>query len=212
MLIAARPRRASGRTAALAALTVAGTVLIGVPGTAAAAPGDNGDVKIHKTGTPPGDPSNEPKVCDFYLDAVNFDALEHFTYTIDGQGNGPNAGTGHLAGSATADAQGAAHTGTLTLSDGLYKLVWKGDNWQGAGKQKVFTVDCGGSSPSPTPTPTSTRPGGGPGGPNGGPPAGGGGLARDAAMGPVAGAAAVGLAAVGGAVWLRLRRRPHGAS
>jgi len=212
MPIAARPRRASGRTAALAALTVAaGTVLIGVPGTAAAAPGDNGDVKIHNPDTDPGDPRNEPKVCEFYLDALNFDALEHFTYTIDGQGNGPNAGTGHLSGSATADANGAAHTGTLTLPDGLYKLVWKGDNWQGAGKQKVFTVDCTSPTASPTPTPTSTRPGGGPGGPNGGPPAGGGGLARDAAMGPVAGAAAVGLAAVGGAVWLRLRRRPHGA-
>ncbi|MBE8476680.1 hypothetical protein [Streptomyces justiciae] len=212
MLIAARPRRASGRTAALAALTVAGTVLIGVPGTAAAAPGDNGDVKIHKAESRPVDPSDEdqrdePKVCKFYLAAFNFDSREHFTYTIDGQGQGPNAGTGHLSGDGTADVNGAARTEDLTLSDGLYKLVWKGDNWTGAGKQKVFTVDC----TNPTPTPTSTRPGGGPGGPNGGPPAGGGGLAKDAAMGPVAGAAVVGLAAAGGAVWLRLRRRPHGA-
>ncbi|MDT7844400.1 hypothetical protein [Streptomyces justiciae] len=207
MLIAARPRRASGRTAALAALTVAGTVLIGVPGTAAAAPGDNGDIKIHDTETDPGVPADEPKVCKFYLDAVNFDEGETFTWTIDGQGQGPNAGTGHLSGNGTTDGNGAAHTEDLTLSDGLYKVVWKGGNWTGAGKQKVFTVDC----TSPTPTPTSTRPGGGPGGPNGGPPAGGGGLAKDAAMGPVAGAAVVGLAAAGGAVWLRLRRRPHGA-
>jgi len=206
MPIVVRPRRARGRTAALAALTVAGTALIGAPGTAAAAPGDNGDIKIHMAGTTPGTPNDEPKVCKFYLDAVNFDENEHFTWTIDGQGQGPNAGTGHLSGAATAGPDGATHTEDLELSDGLYKVVWKGDTWQGAGKHKVFTVDCSG----PTPTPTSTRPGG-PGGPNGGPPAGGGGLARDAAMGPVAGAAAVGLAAAGGAVWLRLRRRPHGA-
>jgi hypothetical protein len=203
MPIVVRPRRARGRTAALAALTVAGTALIGAP--AVAAPENNGDVKIHEVGTPFDDQRDEPKVCDFYLAAFNFDDSEHFTWTIDGQGNGPNAGTGHLAGTLTADSNGDAHSMPLGLPNGLYKLVWKGEDWQGAGKQKVFTVDC--ASPKPTPS----MPGGGPGGPNGGPPAGGGGLARDAAMGPVAGAAAVGLAAVGGAVWMRLRRRPHGA-
>ncbi|WP_329340957.1 hypothetical protein OG866_34755 [Streptomyces sp. NBC_00663] len=215
MHIAVRPRRSRGRTAALAALTVAGTVLIAGPATAA--PGDNGDVKTHEVGTAFDNPKDEPKVCDFYLAAFNFDAGEHITWTIDPQSQGPNAGTGHLSDDITADSQGAAHTVPLSLPNGLYKLVWKGDSWQGTGKQKVFTVDC--ASPKPTPTSTSTMPGGGPGGPgggpggpNGGPPAGGGGLARDAAMGPVAGAAAVGLAAAGGAVWLRLRRRPHGAS
>ena len=68
-----------------------------------------------------------------------------------------------------------------------------------AGKQKVFKVDC------------PNRPNV-PGGPNGGPPAGGGGLAREAAFTPVAGAAAVGLAAVGAVAWFRLRRRSHGAA
>ncbi|PWI19512.1 hypothetical protein DI272_39160 [Streptomyces sp. Act143] len=204
MPIVARPRRARGRTAALAALTVAGTALIGAP--AAAAPGDNGDVKIHENGTPFDDQRDESKVCDFYLAAFGFDQQEDVSWSIDPQGQGPNAGAGHLEGDITTDDQGAAHTVPLGLPNGLYKLTWKTADGNGAGKFKVFTVDC--ASPKPTPS----MPGGGPGGPNGGPPAGGGGLARDAAMGPVAGAAVVGLAAVGGAVWLRLRRRPHGAS
>ncbi|MFJ8113008.1 hypothetical protein [Streptomyces sp. NPDC096132] len=69
------------------------------------------------------------------------------------------------------------------------------------------------TEPPTTQPPTSKPPHHGyPGGPHGGPPAGGGGLARDAAFGPVAGAAAVGVAAVGGVLWFRLRRRTHGAA
>jgi hypothetical protein len=95
----------------------------------------------------------------------------------------------------------------------MYKLTWNFVGENGNGKHKVFQVDC----PSPPPGgstggSTGGGTGGGTGGPNGGPPAGGGGLARDAALSPLAGAAAVGLTAVGGVVWFRLRRRPHGAS
>lgn len=201
-----RPRRSSARTAVLAALTLAGTAVIGAPAAVAAPPGDNGDVKIHEVGTPFDDQRDEPKVCDFYLSAFNFDNAEHVEWSIDPQSQGPGAGTGELDGEITTDSEGAAHTLPLGLPNGLYKLTWKTDLGHGAGKFKVFTVDC--ASPKPTPT----MPGGGPGGPNGGPPAGGGGLAREAAIGPVAGAAAVGLAAVAGAVWVRLRRRPHGAA
>lgn len=61
----------------------------------------------------------------------------------------------------------------------------------------MFKVDC------PTSKPTT---------PVGGPPAGGGGIARSGAFTPVTGAAAVGLAAVAGTVWFRLRRRPDGAA
>ncbi|WP_432134608.1 MULTISPECIES: hypothetical protein [unclassified Streptomyces] len=89
---------------------------------------------------------------------------------------------------------GTGHTGRVLpqLPDGMYKLTWTFQGQQGAAKQKVFRVDCGR--------------------PNGGPPAGGGGLAKEEAFTPVAGAAGVGLAAVAGAVWLRLRRRPHGSA
>lgn len=197
------PRRAGARTAALAALTLAGSALLGPAAVAAPTPvpGDNGDVKIHKAGTPFKDQRDEPKVCDFYLAAFNFDPGEHVTWSINPQSNGPGAGTGHLGGEITIAADRTGDSMPLGLPNGLYKLTWKTDRGHGAGKFKVFTVDC--ASPKPTP---ST-----PGHPAGGPPAGGGGLARDAAISPVAGAAAVGLAAVGAVVWFRLRRRPYGA-
>ncbi|MGI5453482.1 hypothetical protein ACQEWB_09975 [Streptomyces sp. CA-249302] len=206
-------RRAGARVAAVAALTLAVGPLLGSPALAAPLPADNGDVKIHEVGTDFTDQRDEPKVCDFYLAAFNFDGAptpEHVTWSIDPQSNGPGAGTGHLDGELTVAADGSAHTMPLGLPNGLYKLTWKTDLGHGKGKFKVFKVDC--ASPKPTPSTPGGGPGGGTGGPNGGPPAGGGGLARDAAISPVAGAAAVGLAAVTGAVWFRLRRRTHGAS
>ncbi|MHC3473979.1 hypothetical protein ACYF6T_35505 [Streptomyces sp. 7R007] len=193
MLATSLPRRAGVSTVALAALTLAGSALMGTPASAAA----NGDVKIHQEGSDVDEQSNDPHVCHFYLDAFNFDPNEAITWTIVGQAPTPNAGT--ASGSVTADATGAAHTDPVALPDGHYKLTWRTADGDGNGKHKTFWVNC--ASPSPAGSP----------GPNGGPPAGGGGLARDAAISPVAGAAAVGLVAVGGAVWLRLRRRPHGA-
>ncbi|MES5822485.1 hypothetical protein [Streptomyces sp. RG80] len=198
------PRRAGARATALAALTVTVGSLTGMPAAGAAplAPGDNGTVKIHKAPvgnlprTPYGDPRDEPKVCKFYIDAANFDKGQAITWSIETQPSVPNGAT--LSGDISLP-DGTGHTQDYTLPDGQYKLTWNITGGMGAGKHKVFKVDC------------VTPPGGGPGGPNGGPPAGGGGIARDAAFGPVAGAAAVGMAAVGGAVWLRLRRRPHGA-
>jgi hypothetical protein len=202
----------SRRAAACSALALAGTVLLGAP--ADAAPGDNGTVKIHTGGpvgvrTPKGDPRDEPKVCKFYIDAFNFDTVQYIDWTIATQP--PVVGGAHLAGSVML-VGGAGYTKDMVLPDGQYKLVWKIRGGNGAGKQKVFKVDCR-TTPSPTPSATySRRPGGAHGGPHGGPPAGGGGLAREASITPVAGAAAVGLAAVSGAVWFRLRRRPHGAA
>ncbi|MBD0838052.1 hypothetical protein [Streptomyces sp. TRM68416] len=199
------PRRA----AALAALTLAGTVVAGAPAAYAQPPGDNGDVKIHAVGTPFEDPRNEPKVCDFYLAAFNFDPGEKVTWSIKTQPPVPGGAelptNGVPDNTITIGPDGMAQTIPLDLPNGQYKLTWKTDLGHGAGKFKVFRVDCPTPKPTPTPTPTST-----PTGPNGGPPAGGGGLARGDAFGPVAGAAAVGLTAVAGVVWLR-RRRPHGA-
>lgn len=196
-------RRAGARTAAVAALTVALVPLSGMStvGAVPLAPGDNGTVKIHSAPfgsvprTPYGDPRDEPKVCRFYIDAAHFDTVQEITWEIEPQPADPNGAS--ISGDLSL-AGGTGHTADLALPDGQYKLTWNITGGMGAGKHKVFKVDC------------ATVPGG-PGGPNGGPPAGGGGLARDAAFGPVAGAAAVGVAAVGGTMWLRLRRRPHGA-
>ncbi|GGN90228.1 hypothetical protein GCM10011579_085990 [Streptomyces albiflavescens] len=216
------PRRVGARTgaAALAALTVAGAALLGAPA-AVAAPGDNGDVKIHEAGTPVDDQNNEPKVCKFYLDAFNFDGLESIRWSIEPQP--PVAGSEPLNGTIILPPSGHGWTGELSLPNGQYKLTWTFEGENGAGKQKVFKVDCPTGTPSPTPSPSPTRTGPGtpsptpsptrtgPGGPHGGPPAGGGGVApRD--FSPVAGAAAVGLVVTGGVVYLRLRRRPDGAA
>nr|WP_184913183.1 hypothetical protein [Streptomyces luteogriseus] len=188
-------RRAGTRTAALAALTLAGTTLSGVSAVAAPIPGDNGDVKIHASTTAAANQRNDPKVCDFYLAAFTFDAGEKVNWTIQTQPEVPGGAT--RTGTFTADATGAGRTTAVDLPNGQYKLTWLTDQAHGAGKFKVFKVDC------PTSKPTT---------PVGGPPAGGGGIARSEAFTPVTGAAAVGLAAVAGTVWFRLRRRPDGAA
>ncbi|CAM5292920.1 hypothetical protein ABZ829_00330 [Streptomyces xanthochromogenes] len=184
------------RVAAVAALTVAGTVLAGAP-TASAAPGDNGDVKIHSMGTQFTDQRNEPKVCGFYLDAFNFDTVQGVTYQISTQP--VRAGGASLSGTLQL-AAGTGHSTPLTLPDGQYKLVWNIVGGKGAGKQKVFDVQCK--------TPVTTRVA-----PHGGVPAGGGGLAESAGV-PQAGAVAgVGLVSVAGVLYIRrLRRRPDGAA
>ncbi|MFF4589387.1 hypothetical protein [Streptomyces sp. NPDC001388] len=193
-----RPRRAGARTAALAALTVAGSALFGVP--AVAVPGENGDVKIHAVGKDTAEPDNDPHVCGFYLDAFNFDPNETADWTIVAE---PPTTTGvRRNDSITLDDTGAGHTDAIHLPNGHYRLTWVTPDGDGEGKFKTFWVDCAPGQGN----------GGSNGGPNGGPPAGGGGLARDAAIGPVAGAATVGAAAVGGVVWFRLRRRTHGAA
>ncbi|WP_200303648.1 hypothetical protein [Streptomyces adelaidensis] len=200
MPTSSRPRRAGARASAavLATLTATGATLIMAP-TAVAAPGDNGDVKIHKVGFPYDNKRNQPKVCDFYLAAFNFDTVQRISWRIDNQPPVP-AAPALAAGSITL-ARGTGYTppvmpqGQLRLPSGQYRLTWMIDENQdqvpdrGAGKQKVFKVECP------------------PAGPNGGPPAGGGGLAMTQDFSPVAGAAAVGLAAVGAVAYLRLRRR-----
>ncbi|MFF4186776.1 hypothetical protein ACFYZ9_26670 [Streptomyces sp. NPDC001691] len=188
------------RLVALAAFAAAGASLLGAP-TALAAPGDNGDIKIHALGTAFTDQRNEPKVCGFYLDAFNFDVAQGITWTISPQP--ARAGGATLSGSIQL-ATGLGHTAPLTLPDGQYKLVWNITGGNGAGKQKVFKVDC---------TPTSASSGGSGGTPRGGVPAGGGGLAETPGV-PQAGAVAgVGLVSVAGVLYIRrLRRRPDGAA
>ncbi|CAM5268055.1 hypothetical protein SVIOM74S_02257 [Streptomyces violarus] len=81
---------------------------------------------------------------------------------------------------------------------GSTSSTWLTDRAHGVGKFKVFQVDC----PASKATPTAITP-------NGGPPAGGGGIARAEAFTPVAGAAAVGLAAVAGTGWFLVLSPPR---
>ncbi|MEU2658059.1 hypothetical protein ABZ615_22355 [Streptomyces sp. NPDC007325] len=125
--------------AAVSGLAVAGLALAGGAPAAYAAPGDNGDVKIHEVGTPFADQRNESKVCSFYLAAFNFDSVQRVRWTIAPQpdrADGPDlAGSLRLAG-------GTGHTDRLALPDGTYRLTWTFAGAQGAGKNKVFQVDC----------------------------------------------------------------------
>ncbi|MDQ0603031.1 hypothetical protein QF037_007376 [Streptomyces canus] len=187
MTTTARQRRA----AAVAALTLAGCALTGTPAVAAT----NGDVKIHAQYEPTAEQDNDPHVCRFYLDAFNFDAGEEVHWTIAAQP--PSTGGTVKEGDLTVTAAGGGSTEVISLPNGHYKLTWATGDGDGQNRNKVFWVECPPRGPH--------------GGPHGGPPAGGGGIARDQAFAPVAGAAAVGMAAVGGVVWFRLRRRPHGA-
>ena len=102
------------------------TALAGAPAALAQPGGDNGDVKIHEVGTPFDDQRNEPKVCDFYLAAFNFDPEERVTWTIrtqpevSGGAQLPNAT--HPDNTVTIEQDGTAQTIPLALPDGQYKL------------------------------------------------------------------------------------------
>ncbi|MFI0966862.1 hypothetical protein ACH4S8_36590 [Streptomyces sp. NPDC021080] len=183
------PRRGAG---ALAALAVAGAALLGAPA-AVAAPGDNGDVKVHDANTPFDNERDDPKVCQFYLDGFDFDGGQQVSWSIATQP--PTAGGPLLQGRLFTSATGRGRTGNLTLPDGQYKLTWNFQGENGAGKSKVFKVDCPVSAPSPSPSrqvgpgapggspspslrsgpggpegsPGPSRQGGGPGGQQGGP-------------------------------------------
>ncbi|MEU2554847.1 hypothetical protein ABZ589_24780 [Streptomyces sp. NPDC013313] len=224
-------------TVLLTALAVAGASWVEAP--SAAAQGENSDIRIHnaRSTNPPsfiGSAKDDPVVCKFFLEAVNFDSLPAVTYTITPQPPLPTAAT--VTGSIQL-AGGAGHTDPLGLADGQYKISWTVGT-PPALKEKVFRVNCHDGR-----TEGQHGPGGqiedhqqnndqrgdsawGPGGDHGsggdrddGPPrggvhAGGGGLVdTSGAFSPVAAAAAVGLVAVSGALYIRLiRRRPHGAA
>ncbi|MEW5355570.1 MULTISPECIES: hypothetical protein [unclassified Streptomyces] len=221
----------AGAVAALTALTAVGATWLSAPD--AMAQGEAGDIKIHRAGVPFGVSKDDPVVCRFYLDAVNFDVLPTIGYTIQAQPPLPTRAT--VTGTIPL-ANGAGHTDPLMLSDGQYKLIW---TVAGISKEKLFRVDChdeehqqGAQGPGRQIDDQSRgdgdqdrddngqRGGAAPGhdgqggGPKGGVHAGGGGLASAAdAFSPVAGAAAVGLVVVSGVAYFRLiRRRPHGAA
>ncbi|MFJ9563260.1 hypothetical protein ACIRQQ_24840 [Streptomyces fuscichromogenes] len=232
------PRTAASRagaTVVLTALAAAGASWVAAPN--AVAQGENGDIRLHRVGVPFGVSKDDPVVCKFYLDAVNFDILTTVAYTITPQPPLPTAasvaGTIQLAG-------GAGHTDPLGLADGQYKITWI---VAGAPKEKVFRVNChdgrqdgaqgqngfsgpndqsgqngqggqngqsgpGGQTGDAQHGDTSWTQDGDRTGPQGGVHAGGGGLADTAAaFSPVAAATALGLVAASGVVYVRLIRR-----
>ncbi|MBL1086257.1 hypothetical protein JK359_30570 [Streptomyces actinomycinicus] len=213
----------AGATVVLTALAAAGASWVAAP--SAVAQGENGDIRIHnaRSTNPPsfvGSAKDDPVVCKFFLEAVNFDTLTTIAYTITPQPPLPTAATVtgiiQLAG-------GAGHTDPLGLADGQYKISWT-VGAPPALKEKVFRVNChdgklngehgpdGQIADHQQQNDGAWGQGGDHDGPKGGVHAGGGGLIDTAAAyAPVAGAAAVGLVALGGVVYVRkARRRPHG--
>ncbi|GAA2884266.1 hypothetical protein [Streptomyces mexicanus] len=210
-----------GATAALTVLTLAGATWLAAP-VAKAAPGDAGDIRIHRVGVPYGVPKDDPAVCKFYLEAANFGELTTVGYTIQAQPPLPSSAT--VTGAiALGLNSGSGHTDEMTLADGQYRLTWTiGTN----PKEKIFRVNChqdGQRHDGPDKQiedQDHDEHGGGAGGhgdppgPRGGVHAGGGGLVDTAqAFSPVAAAGAVGLVVVSAVAYLRLvRRRPRRAA
>ena len=109
--------------------------------------GDNGDVKIHNSGTAVTDQRNEPHVCVFYLDAFGFDSGQSVSWQIR---SWPPTGSRSVvaSGSLILDTGGNGHTGDMSLQNGHYKLFWNFAGENGFAKQKVFWVKCPASPPS----------------------------------------------------------------
>lgn len=134
------------------------------PAAHATPPGDNGDVKIHKSTTDEYDQRNEPHVCSFYLDAFHFDGGQQVDWHIEVWApTGGTKGTTVKSGALSLDADGHGRTSDMTLPDGHYKLFWNFDGEKGAAKHKVFWTNCessggGGGTPSsgPSSSPTSS--------------------------------------------------------
>ncbi|MFG3204642.1 hypothetical protein [Streptomyces sp. NPDC048192] len=212
----------AGAAVVLTALAAAGVSWVVAP--TAAALGENGDIRIQPVGDHPDEGTDAPVVCKFRLDAVNFDSLPTIAYTITPQPPLPTAattaGTIQLGG-------GSGRTDVIGLADGQYTLTWIVGT-PSITKEKIFRVSCRGRRHEERPGPGGAIADdhrddhrddgawgrGDHGDPRGGVHAGGGGLIdKAAAYTPVAAAGAVGLTAIGGAVYFRRsRRRPHGAA
>ncbi|MFE3632993.1 hypothetical protein [Streptomyces sp. NPDC059168] len=145
---------------------VASAALFAVPAAAhAAAPGDNGTVKIHDARTGEEPRRNEPHVCTFYLDAFGFDGVQRVDWHIESWA--PTAsvkGATVKSGALSLDAGGHGRTQDLSLPDGHYKLFWNFEGEKGAAKHKVFWTDCadsagGAGAPSGAASPSAPVPG-----------------------------------------------------
>ncbi|MEU4100134.1 hypothetical protein AB0F16_05855 [Streptomyces tanashiensis] len=216
--------------ATLATLALGAVTLAGAP-QAFAAPGDNGDVKVHRQGTPDTSQANEPQVgCIFRFAAFNFDGLQSIQWNIYEQPGQPgNQDPSLKNGSIAVDSNGDGHTDDITgLPTGMYKVEWTWEGQNGAAKSKVFRVDCppvngnGGNGNGGNGNGGNGNGGNGGGHGHGKPPhgavgAGGGGSAQiaaeDSSAFGVGAAVAAGLAGTAGLVLIRRsRRRGNGAA
>ncbi|MEE1818551.1 hypothetical protein PUR59_26470 [Streptomyces sp. SP18ES09] len=130
--------------ATLASLALGAVTLAGAP-QALAAPGDNGDVKVHRQGTPDTDQANQPQVgCVFRFAAFNFDGLQSIQWNIYAQPGRPgNQDPSLRNGSIAIDVNGDGHTNDISgLATGMYKVEWTWVGQNGAAKSKVFRVNC----------------------------------------------------------------------
>ncbi|QNP62537.1 hypothetical protein [Streptomyces genisteinicus] len=223
-----RAHRLRPAAAALATLAVAGATLAGAS-PALAAPGDSGDLKVHRAGVPHWNTQDDLKVCKFSLSAFNFETVPLLTWAIAPQPPTPTGPT--LSGSLTLIA-GRGHTPEYSLPEGDYRLTWTFTG--GVAKQKIFTVTCPDAKRG-TPGARGERPDNGDGNgnedrtaaagqddkweqPSGAVPAGGGGMSGTGgddgsgvgATPVVAGTLLAGLAGL--IVVRRARRRVHGAA
>ncbi|MEV8567440.1 hypothetical protein AB0436_18015 [Streptomyces sp. NPDC051322] len=121
--------------AALAALALTGISLVGAT-SAAAAPGDSGELRIHKPGTPATDTRDETTVCRFNLAAANFaPELATIPWTIHPAPPNPNLPS--LVSSLPV-LNGTGTTTNLALPNGQYQLTWTAPG----AVPKSFKVDC----------------------------------------------------------------------
>ncbi|WP_432016239.1 LPXTG cell wall anchor domain-containing protein [Streptomyces hydrogenans] len=123
---------------------MAGSLILAPTAFATGGPkGDNGTVKIHDSKTGEEFKQNEPKVCEFYLDAFHFDAQQKANWHIEAWAvNEKPKGETVQEGLITLDAEGHGRTEDMTLANGQYKLFWNFDGENGKAKHKVFKVDC----------------------------------------------------------------------
>ncbi|GGU14058.1 LPXTG cell wall anchor domain-containing protein [Streptomyces lateritius] len=122
--------------------------------------GDNGTVKIHDSKTGEELRKNEPKVCNFYLDAFGFDAGQKVDWHIEAWAkNDQDKGTTVKSGLLTLDADGHERTEDMTLPNGQYKLFWNFEGENGKAKHKVFKTDCPPAETPGTETPGTETPG-----------------------------------------------------
>ncbi|MFJ9850267.1 hypothetical protein [Streptomyces sp. NPDC101150] len=153
-----RPLVSAGTLTAAVAVS-----LLLTPSAYAAAPGDNGTVKIHDATTGEELRKNEPHVCTFYLDAFGFDDGQQVDWHIEAW-----APTAHVkgetvkSGALNLDGEGHGRSQDLSLPDGHYKLFWNFDGEHGRAKHKVFWTDCkdaaqpGGGKPSASASTSAT--------------------------------------------------------
>ena len=153
-------RSEAGLKRVLGWLMVAALLLLalGVPSSVAAAPGNNGTLKIHDAFEPDPVIKNEPHVdCPFHAHFFFADPDQEGDWWIQ-EWSPSDKGTLVWDGSYDTGSDGEYVTGTISLDAGHYKIFWEGSTGKTI-KHKAFWVDNDCPPvlvPAPTPTPTPT--------------------------------------------------------